>query len=124
MELPIEYRWLKAHNFNILTPWYFIEPTDSDGIRKEYQKETGQDIIPFARRQDKDDIAGFKIIMGEIQGTVLTVYLTWTSRLESNGFPRTRESSDMIEWIKNIMLPDSQEWITEEDLDDILKNNN
>lgn len=59
MDLPIEYRWLKAHNFNVLTPWCFIEPDDSDGIRSEYQKETGQDIIPFARRQDQDDIAGF-----------------------------------------------------------------
>lgn len=124
MELPIEYRWLKAHNFNILTPWYFIEPEDSTAIRTEYQKETGKDIIPFARRQDRDDIAGFKIIKGEMQSAVLTVHLTWTSRLESNGFPRTMESSDMIEWIKNIMLPDSQEWITEEDLNEILRNGN
>lgn len=124
MDLPIEYRWLKAHNFNVLTPWYFIEPADSDGIRTEYQKETGQDIIPFARRQDQDDIAGFKIINGEIQKTVLTVHLTWTSRLESKGFPRTSESSDLIEWIKDIMLPDSQEWMTEEELDDIIKDKN
>jgi hypothetical protein len=124
MDLPIEYRWLKAHNFNVLTPWYFIEPADSTGIRKEYQKETGQDILPFARRQDKDDIAGFKIINGEIQRIVLTVHLTWTSRLESKGFPSTRESSDMIEWIKDIMFPDSQDWMTEDGLDDILKNEN
>jgi len=124
MDLPIEYRWLKAHNFNILTPWYFVEPDNSLGIRKEYQNETGQDIIPFARRQDNDDIAGFKVIDGEIQKTVLTIHLTWTSKLERNGYPITRESSDLIEWIKKIMLPESQEWMTEDELADMTKNKN
>ena len=124
MDLPIEYRWLKAHNFNILTPWYFVEPADSSGIRKEYQLESGNDIIPFARRQDNDDIAGFKVVNGEIQKTVLTVHLTWISKLERNGYPMTRESSDLIEWIKNIMLPESQEWMTEDELADMTKNKN
>lgn len=122
MDLPIEYRWLKAHNFSALTPWYFIDPMDSFGIRIEYQKETGQDIFPFAHRQDQDDIAGFKIINGQIQTTVLTVHLTWSSKLESNGFPRTKETSDMIEWIKDVMFPDSRDWMTEDELDDLLKN--
>lgn len=119
MKLPIEYRWLKAHNFNLLTPWYFVEPDDSNGIRKEYQAETGYDIIPFARRQDNDDIAGFKIINGEIKNTVLTVHLTWSSKRENNSYPISRESSDMMEWIKTIMLPESQKWMTEEELEEL-----
>lgn len=123
MELPIEYRWLKAHNFNILTPWYLIDPLHFEGIRSEFQIETGQDIIPFARRQDRDDIAGFKIINGEVQKIVLTVHLTWTSNPERNGYPATRESSDLIEWIKCIMFPDSQEWMGEDELIELLKNN-
>jgi len=121
MELPIEYRWLKAHNFNILTPWYLVDPNDSEGIRKEYQAETGLDIIPFARRQDNDDIAGFRIEKGVIKKNVLTVHLTWSSKLESNGFPITRESNDIIEWIKSIMLLESLEWMTEEELEDIIE---
>jgi hypothetical protein len=121
MELPIEYRWLKAHDFNILTPWYLIEPDESSGIRKEYQAETGLDIIPFARRQDRDDIAGFKITEGEVQKAVMTVHLTWSSKLERKGFPSTRESSDLFDWIKVIMLPESQEWMTEDELEDIIE---
>ena len=124
MDLPIEYRWLKAHNFNILTPWYFIEPDNSSAIRREYQNETGKDIFPFARRQDNDEFAGFLIINGVIQKTVLTVHLTWTTKLENNGFPLCRESSDLIEWLKNIMLTDTQEWITENELEDLIKNKN
>lgn len=50
--------------------------------------------------------------------------MTWTSKLENKGFPRTRESFDLIEWIKDIMFPDSQEWMTEEELDDIIKDKN
>lgn len=125
MNLPIEYRWLKAHNFNLLTPWYFVEPTDSsNGLRREYQIETGLDMIPFARRQDNDDIAGFKVVNGEVKKTVLSVHLTWTSRLEYEGFPRVKESADLFEWIKNTMLPDSQEWVDEDELKDIIENKN
>ena len=119
MKLPLEYRWLRAHKFNILTPWYFIEPEKSNGLRKEFQTETGFDIIPFARRQDNDTFAGFKIHNGEIEKIVMTVHLTWSSKLEKNGFPKTKESIDMIEWLKTEMLPDSLDWMSEEELDEL-----
>jgi hypothetical protein len=45
MKLPLEYRWLKAHSFDGFTPWYLIDPNDSEGLRKEYQLETGNDIM-------------------------------------------------------------------------------
>jgi len=120
MELPIEYRWLKAHNFNVLTPWYFVDPMNSEGIRREYQAETGLDIIPFARRQDNDDIAGFRVEKGVIKKNVLSVHLTWSSKLERNGYPITRESIDLIEWVQDIMIPESKEWMAEEELEDII----
>ena len=50
MNLPLEYRWLKAHNFDGFTPWYMINTNDSEGLRKEYQLETEKDMLPFARR--------------------------------------------------------------------------
>ena len=81
MKLPLGYRWLKAHKFDGFTPWYLIDPFNSEGIRKEYQLETGKDLLPFARRQDNDDIAGFVLRNNEIQSQVLTVHLNWTSKL-------------------------------------------
>lgn len=53
----------------------------------EYQKETGQDFYPSARRQDCDDVAGFKIENGEIQKEVVSVHPSWAGKKEVEGFP-------------------------------------
>ena len=66
MKLPLEYRWLKANKFERFIPWYLIDPFNSEAIRNEYQLETGKDFLPFARRQNNDDIAGFKIIDNQV----------------------------------------------------------
>lgn len=123
MKLPLEYRWLKAHNFEGLTPWYFVDLEKSEGIRKEYQLETGKDIFPFARRQDNDDIAGFEILNGNPTSKVLTVHLTWSSNNESNGYPITEPSKNAFDWIKNVVIPATEEWMSEEDLEDLIENN-
>lgn len=119
MELPIEYRWLKAHDFNLLTPWYFIAPEDSDEFRKEYKKETGKDILPFARRQDNDDLAGFEVLNSTVRSKVITVHLTWSGKRENLAFPRTKESKDLLEWISVVVIPETKEWMTEEELKDL-----
>ena len=122
MKLPLEYRWLKAHNFEGFTPWYIVEPEKSEGIRKEYQLETGNDIIPFARRQDNDDIAGFDVINGNPTSKVLTVHLTWSSKNESNGYPIIKTSENIFDWIKNVVIPATEDWMSEEDLEDLIDN--
>ena len=119
MKLPIEYRWLKAHNFEGLTPWYFVEGEISDGLANEYYLETGKEMIPFARRQDNDDIAGFEITEGVVTSKVLTVHLTWTSKLEQEGFPYTRISGDVFSWLIEVVFPETKEWITEAELERI-----
>lgn len=122
MELPLEYRWLKAHGFEGLTPWYLIDPQDSEEIRKEYQIETGKDIIPFARRQDNDDVAGFECVGSETTSAVITCHLTWASRLEVNGFPSIGESKDLFTWLSNVVIPATKEWMNEEELKEIESN--
>ena len=123
MKLPLEYRWLKAHNFEGFTPWYIVEPEKSEGIRKEYQLETGKDIIPFARRQDNDDIAGFDIINRNPTSKVLIVHLTWSSKNESNGYPIVKTSENIFDWIKNGVIPATEDRMSEEDLEDLIDNN-
>lgn len=123
MNLPLEYRWLIAHDFRGFTPWYVIDPEDSQDLRKEYQLETGKDMIPFARRQDRDDIAGFEILDSKVQSKVLTVHLTWKGNLEIDGLPSTKEAKDVIEWIKETVFPATREWITEGELEDLLNEN-
>jgi len=121
MKLPLEYRWLKAHNFKLFTPWYLIDPMNSDDLRQGYKKETGKDILPFARRQDIDDLAGFEIIDSVVQSKVITVHLTWSGRQEREGWPRTRNSTDLLDWLNEVAIPDTRDWMTEEELEDLEK---
>ncbi|MEM9508649.1 MAG: hypothetical protein AAGA16_13345 [Cyanobacteria bacterium P01_E01_bin.35] len=116
MKLPLEYRWLKANGFNGFVPWYLIESLDRETLRKEYRQETNKDFYPFARRQDSDDVAGFKIKNGKITSTVVSVHLTWTGRREQKGFPRKNEYKNMFEWLKQEVIPDTLEWMSEEEL--------
>lgn len=123
MDLPLEYRWLQAHEFKGFTPWFTINPRDSEGIRKEYQLETQKDILPFARRQDNDDIAGFEILNGEIQSKIITAHLTWAGKFERDGFPIIVESEDVFSWLSEVVIPATKEWMSEEDLADLKSEN-
>ncbi len=122
LKLPLEYRWLKAHNFDGLTPWHIVEPDKLKGIREEYRLETGNDILPFARRQDNDCIAGFEILNGTPTSKVLTIHLTWSRKKELNGYPITEVNRNLFEWIKNIVIPATEDWMSEEELEDIIEN--
>ena len=119
MNLPLEYRWLQANGFDGFVPWYLIDDPGRDGLRREYQKETGEDFYPFARRQDRDDIAGIKVMDGIIQSGVISVHLTWTGKREKDGFPTRIEYNDMFEWLKGQVIPDTAEWMSEEELTDL-----
>jgi hypothetical protein len=123
MKLPIEYRWLKAHKFQGLLPWWFVENPGQEGLRKEYQKETGEDFYPFARRQDRDDVAGFKVVNGEILSTVVSVHLTWVGKREIEGFPARAEYKNIFSWLSEEVLSETAEWVTEEDLEDLESEN-
>ena len=122
MKLPLEYRWLKANGFKGFVPWHLLEEPGKENLRLEYQKETGEDFYPFARRQDCDDVAGFKIINGNIVSSVISVHLTWTGKKEKEGFPARIEYKDMFEWLKKEVIPDTWDWMSEEDLEDIEEN--
>jgi len=123
MELPIEYRWLKAHRFEGFLPWWFIDNPGQEGLRVEYQKETGEDFYPFARRQDCDDVAGFKVVNGEIQKEVVSVHLTWAGKREVEGFPVKVVYKDLFEWLSQEVLPETADWVSEEDLADLEEEN-
>lgn len=119
MKLPLEYRWLKANGFNGFVPWLMLDEPGVDGLRAEFKKETGEDFFPFAVRQDCDDVAGFRVLNGEIQKEVISTHLTWSSRREYGGFPSTAIFKDMFEWLKEVVIVDSWDWMSEEELEDI-----
>ena len=121
MEYPIEYRWLQAHKFVLLTPWFECDDDMVKSFRNEYQRETNRDILPFATRQDNDDIAGFEVIDGNATSTVLTVHLTWSKKLETDGYPSTFVFENIFDWITKVMFADTEEWIDEDEIRDLLE---
>ncbi len=122
MKLPLEYRWLKANGFKGFVPWHLIKDIGQESLRIEYQKETGKDFYPFAQRQDCDDVAGFKVVNGEIQSEVINVHLTWSGKHEKEGFPSQEEYKDMFDWLKHDVISDTLDWMSEEDLMELENN--
>ena len=123
MKLPIEYRWLKAHKFVGLLPWWFMDVPGQEGLILEYKKETGDDFYPFARRQDCDDVAGFKVVNGNIQSEVISVHLTWSGKKEVAGFPSIAEYKNIFSWLQEEVLVETEYWISEEDIEDLSQKN-
>jgi hypothetical protein len=119
LKLPLEYRWLKANGFNGFVPWSLIDNPGSETLRREYQTETGEDFYPFASRQDCDDVAGFVVVDGEIQNLVVVAHLTWSRSREIVGFPSRIRFKNMFDWLKNQVMQDTWEWMSEEDLKDV-----
>ena len=120
MKLPLEYRWLKANGFSGFEPWNLLDESDGDGLRNEYQKETGNDFYPIARRYDCDDVAGFEVVEGNVKSNVINVHLTWSGSRESDGYPRMTKFNTMFDWLKEQVIDDTIDWMSEEELDDLL----
>ncbi len=121
--LPLEVRWLLAHGVRRLTPWYFLESGDErrSHLRAEFRKEVGggsqpeRDVLPFAVRQDRDDMSGFVVEGGTVTSAVITVHLTWEGRPERAGYPRIVRYRNIWEWMKSV-IDDTAEWCSEDDL--------
>jgi hypothetical protein len=119
---PLALRWLRAHGLRGLTPWHFIDRSeDVSSLRVEYRAEVAdgsqpeKDFLPFARRQDQDDVAGFVIEQGTASTRVISVHLTWSGRAEESGFPRIDRYTDLWEWMKAV-IDETATWCSEEDM--------
>ena len=132
VKLPLEYRWLVANGFKGFHPWYLIDENSESyevlealkrkriAIRREYKVETSEDFYPIAFRDDCDDFAGYEMVDGVIQAEFITVHLTWTQKKELPGFPSRTRFRSMFDWVSKQVIPDTEEWMTEEDLLDLL----
>lgn len=129
--LPLPYRWIRANGVDRLIPWHFRDDPDRvELLRQEYWLEMDgtSDILPFAERQDMDDIAGLIVLDGVIQDRVMTMHLTWKGGrdmywldpgeqpppLDLKAYPSFQD------WFSEVMLGASFEWQDEENLAAIL----
>ncbi|ELP33362.1 hypothetical protein [Rhodopirellula baltica] len=124
--IPLPLRWILAHGITSLTPWYFLDDAERiEGLRNQYRREVSggsqpiSDCLPFARRQDNDDVAAFAIVDNVVTAEVIDVHLTWATDPERPGFPRLERYPDFWTWFKSA-VDASADWATEDDLDDVI----
>jgi hypothetical protein len=122
---PLPLRWLRAHGLRGLKPWHFIDNADEiAGLRDEFRREVSgasqpeRDFLPFASRQDCDDVAGFVVEKDRTLSTVIVVHLTWRMGPEVPGFPRINRCRDIWEWLK-LAIDEAALWCSEEDMPEI-----
>jgi hypothetical protein len=126
--LPIAYRWLHALGVVSLPPWHFVEGQErAMGMREEFLRETAapnqsrlRDWMPFAARQDCDDVVGFVLVDGAAPGAVCVVHLTWAGRPERPGFPGVDEYDDFWDWLQRDAIPETRDWADEEWIADLV----
>jgi hypothetical protein len=123
---PTALRWLLAQGFNGFTPWHIVSEDHARAIRGGFQYETAtnfhtiRDILPFAYRQDMDDVAGFVIEKGVVTAKVVTVHLTYRRNgPEIEGYPGMLIHDSFWSWMKEC-IDDTAEWCDDEELADLL----
>ena len=128
---PLAYRWFLAKGLTNWQPWYFVDTdaTAQDGpdfasnqfATTAFQLETGADfdVYLFARRQDMDDFAFFVIRDGKIEDKVVSIHLSFARRLElSNPLRYDQISQGFTQWLRESVLADVGDWMSEEDMYD------
>jgi hypothetical protein len=122
IQAPLSYRWLRANGVTRLVPWHFIDETEGHKASLEFATEHpgGGGLWTFARRQDRDDFAGFKIVDGQVTDEVVYYHPSFQGgpnpHIISGTYP------DLWAFLRDVVLLDTATWFTdEEDIDDITK---
>ena len=121
---PIGYRWLRAHGLVGLRPWMFVDsPAEAHELRGEFVCEVAppnlcpvRDLLPFAVRKDRDELAGFVVESGQLTQEVALVHLSLKGRPERNRELLLRRFADVWEFVREAMLEDARDWANEETL--------
>jgi hypothetical protein len=116
--LPLSYKWLHASNLLSWTSWHLLgDQQTSEAFRDEFQKETAapnssnvKDFQPFAQGGNGDDVAGFVLIKGVVQKSVVEVHLTWARQPEAEGWPGMALYDSLWEWLADSVIRGMEEF--------------
>lgn len=109
---PLGYLWLIERGLigfepgSGLQPWYYLDGKSAFSVSQRWPMGTVVDaeLFAFAKRQDNDDLACFKVHRGKI--TVIEVIHGWTP----NGYNVIAEYQTFWDWLKSV-IDDVAEWV-------------
>lgn len=120
-KLPEEYYWFSKLNNTRFIPWNLDgEKNRFQTLNKLFEKEHNENryIESFGSRQDMDTYCGFEVINGIVQQNVIVFHPSW-----QNGKPFDtieREHKDIFDFLRNQVLPEMKEWISEDEIEGYL----
>jgi hypothetical protein len=104
-KLSIEYDWCVQQGlvgfepFTQLCPWYFLKPADRFMTAERWPSVAGDDMIVFARKQDDDTLAAFKLSDGKVCGEIF-VLNGWTG-IKGERFDVLQRFDNFWDWLKS-----------------------
>jgi len=116
---PLAYRWARANGLRKLLPWHFLDDSEGLAADAQFKKERTdlREVRTFARRQDCDDFAGFLIVNGVTSDHVIYFHPSFGGT--RNEYMISGEYADFWSFFKEIVIGDTVDWQSEEDLEDL-----
>jgi len=116
IEVPDGFIWALNHNligldtFSQLEPWHLCDIPEIIPLSKRWKNiQLKRTFIPFARRQDCDELACFEVISGKVV-KICTIHY----QLHSDGIPTDIEILDehpsFWDWLKSV-VSDIEQWV-------------
>jgi hypothetical protein len=119
-ELPLAYRWFRANGIRQMIPWHFHDAGEGERINRQFRIESMDDreVLTFTHRQDRDDFAGF-LCHGDVVTERVIYFHPAFSDQKHTGLV-LGEYDDFWSFLREVVIPDTAEWGTAEDLEELL----
>jgi hypothetical protein len=119
MNWPLTYRWALANGVKRMLPWHFLNEEEQVNVDAQFKRERtdSTEIKTFAYRQDCDDFAGFIVKDGRICEKVVYFHPSFNSGPNEDMI--NSEHDDFWDFFREVVIPDTREWTSEEDLEDL-----
>lgn len=122
---PLSFRWVIAQGNLNYKPWYIVEDWQKKNFADNAFKLENiekRSVLTFAYRQDQDDFAGFEIINGKVTENIIYFHPSFNNEKNKNLI--IKEFHNFFKFMSDVIIPDMQEWCSEDDFEDILEENN
>lgn len=116
LEIPKSYKWFVREQLTKFVPWHFYETLElKSDINERFKIEdnSNREVLTFGHRQDMDTYAGFEIINGKVCENIIVFHPSFQKNTADWSIIEN-EYLDFIQFMRNQVLQDVNEWIEDE----------